>query len=167
MSMVIFLSTRDVRNVVCMQTPTWGRGSESTHIYPENHSGGKNKKIAFYQAEIKWISATAEWLGNSIHFNVLWAVIPISIQRHRVSQEQLEKSIQHFLYFHIFFQCVFFFSSIKTILLQVSRNNADLSSPCSFLFVYIIYRESLLQPLHLDYLTLAIIKYYCDLFLSS
>lgn len=63
---------------------------------------------------------------------------------------------------HIFL-CVFFFP-IKTILLQVSRNNADLSSPRSFLLVYIIYGESLLQLLHLDYLTLAIIKYYCDLF---
>lgn len=52
------------------------------------------------------------------------------------------------------------------ILLHVSRNNTDLVSP-GFLSVYIIYGESWLQPLHLGYLTLAIIKYYCELFLSS
>lgn len=82
-------------------------------------------------------------------------------------KSSLKKVFNIFCTFTYFFNVYFFFSSIKTILLQVSRNNADLSSPCSFLFVYIIYRESLLQPLHLDYLTLAIIKYYCDLFLSS
>lgn len=103
--------------VVCVcvhtQTPYLRKGGKErewghTYIYQENHSGGKKKKkIALYQAEIKWISATAEWLGNSIHFNALWAVIPIFIQRHWVSQERFEKSIQHFLYFHIFFWVYF------------------------------------------------------------
>jgi len=50
------------------------------------------------------------------------------------------------------------------ILLHVSRNNTDLSSPPGFLFVYIIYGESWLKPLRLGYLTLTIIKYYSDLF---
>lgn len=112
----MFLSTLNVRSGVCMcaytnTLPEEGREGEGVrahiHIPRKAFWWEEKKKIALYQAEIKWISATAEWLGNSIHFNALWAVIPIFIQRHWVSQERFEKSIQHFLYFHIFFWVYF------------------------------------------------------------
>ena len=97
------------------------RGSKSTHTYPDNHSGGKKKKIAFYQTEIKWISATAEWLGNSIHFNVVRAVIPIFVQRHWASQEQLEKVFNIFCIFYMYFFPLKWYCCMLAGIIQTSR----------------------------------------------
>lgn len=96
--------------------------SKSSHPCPDNHSGGKKKKkIALYQTEIKWISATTEWLGNSMRFNVLWAVILIFIQRHWVSQEQLEKVFNIFCTFYMYFFPLKWYCCMLAGIAQTSR----------------------------------------------
>lgn len=114
------------------------------------------KKIALYKTEIKWISAIAEWLGNSIHFNVLWAVIPIFIQRHSVSQKQLAKVFNIFCNFYMYFSPVKWYCCMLAGITQISW--------ISLFSVSVYYLWGALAPTFAFRLTLAIIKYYCDLF---